>query len=48
LALGLMCLFLHFTHSIMWALFGLILGRLAVLLLWDSRLKHVGHFSDLP
>ncbi len=38
LSLALLCAAMYFTHSVFWAVAGLILGRCLILLLWDSRL----------
>lgn len=38
LALAALFVAMRFTHSVVWAVNGLILGRLAILLAWDSRL----------
>ena len=39
LALSILCAAMYITHSAVWAVAGLILGRLLILLLWDSRLN---------
>jgi len=38
-SLGMLCLAMYLTHSVFWAVMGLMAGRLAILLLWDSRLN---------
>jgi O-antigen/teichoic acid export membrane protein len=39
---------MYFTHSIVWAVAGLALGRLLVLLTWDTRLGFAGHTASAP
>jgi O-antigen/teichoic acid export membrane protein len=47
LALGALCAVMYVTRSLLWAVLGLVAGRLAVLLLWDSRLSFAGGKSPL-
>jgi O-antigen/teichoic acid export membrane protein len=42
LALAMLCAGMYITHSLFWAVLGLIAGRLVILLLWDSRLGFAG------
>lgn len=42
LALAMLCAGMYITHSLFWAVLGLIAGRLVILLLWDSRLDFAG------
>jgi len=41
LSLAALCGMMYATHNVAWALAGLILGRVLILLLWDSRLNFV-------
>jgi O-antigen/teichoic acid export membrane protein len=45
LALTALCVTMFYTHNIVWAIVALILGRLLVVLLWDSRLTYIKNFS---
>jgi O-antigen/teichoic acid export membrane protein len=42
LSLSILCLAMYVTHSALWAVMGLVVGRLLILLLWDSRLDFAG------
>jgi O-antigen/teichoic acid export membrane protein len=42
ISLAVLCLAMYITRSVTWAVCGLALGRLAILLAWDSRLGFAG------
>ena len=48
LSLALLCLGMYLTHSVFWAVMGLIAGRSLILLLWDSRLDFTGPRMEPP
>ena len=43
LALAAMLVAMYLTHSVVWAMIGLALGRIVILLGWDSRLGYTRH-----
>jgi len=47
-SLAAFCLTMYITRSVAWAACGLALGRLTVLLLWDSRLGFAGRGGPTP
>jgi len=42
LALGALCVAMYVTRNVLWAVLGLVVGRLAILLVWDTRLGFTG------
>jgi O-antigen/teichoic acid export membrane protein len=47
-SLAALCLAMYITRSVAWALCGLALGRLAILLVWDSRLGFAANGDHAP
>ena len=47
-SLAALCLAMYVTRSVAWAVFGLALGRLAILLVWDSRLGFAAKGEHAP
>jgi O-antigen/teichoic acid export membrane protein len=47
-SLAALCLAMYITRSVAWAVFGLALGRLAILLVWDSRLGFAANGDLAP
>jgi len=47
-SLAALCLAMYITRSVAWAVFGLALGRLAILLIWDSRLGFAAKDDHAP
>ena len=47
-SLAALCLAMYATRSVAWAVFGLALGRLAILLVWDARLGFAAKGEHVP
>src|SRR5258706_8584052 len=45
LALTVLCAAMYYTRNVAWAVVGLVLGRLFIVLVWDSRLDYIKNFT---